>query len=62
VSLKTAAESFPDGGKEGFKKWLKGKCTVPLRKRTMSRITSGSMIFGGSFKGHLVQLHRSSFL
>ena len=28
VNLKSAAESFPDGGKEGFKKWLKGRCTI----------------------------------
>jgi adenosine deaminase CECR1 len=28
VNLKSAAESFPEGGKEGFKKWLKGKCTI----------------------------------
>lgn len=28
VSLRLAASSFPDGGLEGFKAWLKGRCTI----------------------------------
>ena len=28
VSMKEAAASFPDGATEGFKKWLKSRCTV----------------------------------
>ena len=28
VPLKEAADSFPDGGREGFKSWVKEKCTI----------------------------------
>ena len=28
VSMKEAAASFPDGGTEGFKTWLKSRCTI----------------------------------
>jgi adenosine deaminase CECR1 len=28
VSLKSAAERFPNGGREGFVQWLKNKCTI----------------------------------
>ncbi|KAL9138697.1 MAG: hypothetical protein Q9175_000052 [Cornicularia normoerica] len=28
VSMKQAAASFPDGATEGFKKWLKNRCTI----------------------------------
>ncbi|KAH8766212.1 cat eye syndrome critical region protein [Hyaloscypha finlandica] len=28
VSLKSAAERFPNGGREGFVQWLKSKCTI----------------------------------
>ena len=28
VSVRTAAEKFPDGGIEGFKAWMKSRCTI----------------------------------
>ena len=32
VPLKLAASSFPEGGLEGFKAWLKGRCTITLEE------------------------------
>ncbi|PLB50154.1 putative CECR1 family adenosine deaminase [Aspergillus steynii IBT 23096] len=33
VSLQSAASSFPNGGEQGFRDWLKSRC-VPLRERS----------------------------
>ena len=32
VAVRKAAASFPDGGIEGFKVWLKSRCTITLRE------------------------------
>lgn len=32
VALKPTAENFPDGGLEGFKAWLKRRCTITLEE------------------------------
>ncbi|KAL4808231.1 hypothetical protein BDV18DRAFT_134504 [Aspergillus unguis] len=44
IDLQAAAASFPDGGEAGFRKWLKGRCT--LAKATLGGSKAISDLFG----------------
>jgi adenosine deaminase CECR1 len=49
--LTKAADSFPEGGKEGFVEFLKGRCRIPRQPRTSGDISAAfsrsSEVIGG---------------